>query len=412
MRRHERSLWILLLRYYNPPIPNQQPASTHPMPDFWRHSGFHLLDAGDPGPGPQAAAKPKAAGRAQGPKGRLHLTDDFLRAYFARPEVAPVAQSCTAERALFARLQQSPRAVVSEADLGGLADADARDNYRVVLRLREHLLAHDSIESAYAALFVAPDGGARDFSANGIPPLFADQLAHVIVRHLLEGCDDPLQLRAAELFFREQRVHASEGHLLLADLETVDMQAARAREGSQFGSLGRLIIEAQTPLAAVELDVLDTGNAALYWTRDERHDMAIDLGYGRAALDALCRVIEKWLTYFFDLPMRVRPLRRIETARMDWFIGLDREATAMLNRLYNGDPLAPDDQRRLIALLELRIETQGVMGSGRASDAAPGMPLPHIADAPVILALAMNPQNEVRMKPQNLLINFPIRRAA
>ena len=216
------------------------------MPDFWRHSGFHLLDSG------QA-------------DGRLHLTDDFLRAYFARPEVAPVPESCDAERALFACLQADPRSQVSQADLAALADADARDNYRIVLRFREHLLAYPSIEAAYSALFVLPEGGARDFSSNGLPPLFADQLAHVIMRHLLEGVDDPLELRAAELFFREQRVHVSEGHLLLADLETVEMQAARAREGSQFGDLGRLIAEAQTPLAAIELDVLDTANAALYW---------------------------------------------------------------------------------------------------------------------------------------------------
>jgi len=350
------------------------------MPDFWRHSGFHLLDA-------DAA-------------GRLHLTDDFIRAFFARPEVAPVLESCAAERALFARLQADPRADVSEADLAALADADARDNYRVVLRFRAHLLAHDSIEAAYSSLFVAPDGGARDFASHNLPPLFAEQLAHVIVRHLLEGVDDPLEARAGELFFREQRVHASDGHLLLADLETVETQAARAREGSQFGDLGRLIAEAQTPLAAVQLDVLDTGNAALYWKRDERHDTAIDLSYGRAALSALCAVIEKWLVHFFALPVSVRPLRRIETARMGWFIGLDREATAMLNRLYNGDPLAQDEQERLLALMELRIGAPG-------SNLPPGMP-----DGPVILALAMSPNNEVRMKPQNLLINFPVARAA
>jgi hypothetical protein len=85
---------------------------------------------------------------------------------------------------------------------------------------------------------------------------------------------------------------------------------------------------------------------------------------------------------------------------MGWFIGLDREATAMLNRLYNGDPLAQDEQERLLALMELRIGAPG-------GNLPPGMP-----DGPVILALAMSPNNEVRMKPQNLLINFPVARAA
>lgn len=349
------------------------------MPDFWRHSGFHLLEPGA--------------------DGRLAVSDDFLRAYFARPEVAPVEESCGAERALSARLLADPRAGVSEAELLELADADARDNYRVVLKFRDHLLAHPSIEAAYAALFVDSAAKPRDFAASGVPPLFADQLAHVIVRRLLEGCDDTLQLRAAELFFREQRAHAADGHLLLADLETVELQAARAREGTQFGNLGRLIVEAQTPLAAVELDVLDTGNAALYWERDERHDLAIDISYGRAALTALCAVIEKWLLHFFAVPLQVRPLRRFEAARMGWFIGLDREATTMLNRLYNGEPLDADQQPRLLALLEMRLlDERGIAAAARG--------------APVILALAMNQQNEVRMKPQNLLINFPIERAA
>jgi len=349
------------------------------MPDFWRHSGFHLLSVDA--------------------SGRLAAGDDFLRAYIGRPEVAPVAESCAAERTLFASLMREPRRAVSAAELAGLADPDARASYAIVLKFRDHLLAHESIEAAYSALFVDPDGGARDFAASGLPPLFADQLAHVITRHLLEGCDDALQARAGELFFREQRAHASDGHLLLADLETIEMRAAQAREGSRFGSLGQLIAQAQTPLAAVELDVLDTANASLYWERDERHDTAIDLSYGRAALDAYCRVLEKWLRHFFHLDAQVRPLRRVETARMGWFIGLDREATGLLNRLYNGGLLRQDEQQRIVALLELRMDdTAGL------ADAARG--------APVILALAMNPQNEVRMKPQNLLINFPVRRAA
>ena len=40
---------------------------------------------------------------------------------------------------------------------------------------------------------------------------------------------------------------------LLADLETVEMHAA----GNAYGSIGRLIVEAQTSLKSIELDVLD-----------------------------------------------------------------------------------------------------------------------------------------------------------
>ena len=38
------------------------------------------------------------------------------------------------------------------------------------------------------------------------PPLFINQLVHVILRNALDGCDDAYVLRAAELFFRPQRL--------------------------------------------------------------------------------------------------------------------------------------------------------------------------------------------------------------
>src|SRR5688572_15088887 len=83
----------------------------HNMPDFWPASGYRLLDRGD--------------------DGRLRVTDDYLRAYFQRPELALIAESCQAERALHARLDETPRAEVPEQDLAAIEDEDARENYRV-----------------------------------------------------------------------------------------------------------------------------------------------------------------------------------------------------------------------------------------------------------------------------------------
>ena len=74
--------------------------------------------------------------------------------------------------------------------------------------------------------------------------MFIDQLAHVILRNLLEGTHDPLRLRAGELFFREQKATIKDGHALLADLETVEAHAS----GNRYGSIGRLIVEAQGEL--------------------------------------------------------------------------------------------------------------------------------------------------------------------
>jgi len=335
------------------------------LPDFWRNSGFHLLE--------RDAA------------GRLRVTDDFLRAYFLRPEVHPVEESCDAERRLHAALMAAPRRAVTDADIEALADADARHNYRMLLKFRDRLLAAGTVEGCYMGLFK----GAID-----VPPLFIAQLVHVILRNLLEGCDDPLRLRAAELFFREQKATLQDGHMLLADLETVAMHAA----GSRYGSIGKLIVEAQGALGKVDLDVLDRANAGLYWERESRHDTVISLTYGRAALDALCRVIEAWVAHFHGLRVAVTPVRRIEEAHWAWHIGLDAESTQILNELWSGAQVEQGRMRNILALFALQFEEPAAM---RAD----------IAGRTSYLALSANAEQEVRMKPQNLLVNLPLHEA-
>jgi hypothetical protein len=335
------------------------------LPDFWRNSGFHLLQ--------RDAA------------GRLRVTDDFLRAYYLRPEVHPVEESCDAERRLHAALMAAPRRAVPQAEIEALADADARHNYAMLLRFRDRLVAAGTVEGCYMALFKGPID---------VPPMFIDQMAHVILRNLLEGCEDPLRLRAAELFWRDQKATLRDGHVLLADLETVQMHAA----GSRYGSIGRLIVEAQGTLGKVDLDVLERSNAALYWERESRHDTVISLTYGRAALDALARVIEAWIAHFHGLRVTVKPLRRIEEARWAWHIGLDAESTAILNELWSGAAVEEGRMRNILALFGMQF-------------AEPAAMRPDIAGRTVVLALSANAEQEVRMKPQNLLTGLPLHEA-
>jgi hypothetical protein len=279
----------------------------------------------------------------------------------------------------------APRRAVADAELEALADADARHNYRVVLKFRDRLLAAGTVEGCYMGLF----RGTMD-----VPPLFIGQLAHVILRNLLDGCEDPLRLRTAELFFREQKATLQDGHALLADLETVEMHAA----GTRYGSIGKLIVEAQGDLGKVDLDVLDRANSALYWERESRHDTVISLTYGRAALDALCRVIEAWVAHFHGLRVSVKPLRRIEEAHWAWHIGLDAESTSILNELWSGAQVEQGRMRNILALFSLQFEEPAAM---RAD----------IAGRTVYLALSANADQEVRMKPQNLLTNLPLHEA-
>jgi hypothetical protein len=298
--------------------------------------------------------------------------------------VHPVEESDDAERELHASLMEEPRRRVSQRELDAIEDPDARDNYRLVLRFRDRLIQAGTVEGCYLVLF----RGAVD-----IAPLFIEQMAHVILRNILDGCDDPLRLRAAECLFRDQKATIQEGHALVADLETVEMHAA----GNRYGSIGRLIVEAGT-LGKVDLDVLDRPNAALYWQRESRYDTVISLTYGRPALDALGRVLEMWVKHFHGIGVRVKPIRRIEEARWAWHIGLDAESTAILNELWAGSEVEQGRMQRILALFALEFEDPRAM---RAD----------IAGRTIYLALSATEEGAVRMKPQNLLTSLPLNEA-
>ena len=158
------------------------------MPEFWVASGHHLtrLDAA----------------------GRMLVTDELLLAWLARPEVMPPADACAAERAIHARLMADPRAPVPALQLAAMHDADARENWAFLLRLREILLEEGSIEAGYARIV---HEGVR------LPVVFMNQLVQLILRNALDGCQDAQVVRAAELMFRPQRGQVKDGVLMLAD---------------------------------------------------------------------------------------------------------------------------------------------------------------------------------------------------
>ena len=337
------------------------------MPDFWRSSGYRLVEIDG--------------------EGRLRATDDFLRAFLLRPELVPVAESCEGELALHQALLEEPALAVADERLAGLADPDARDNYRALLGFRDRLLAARSIEAAYLDLV--------RHGAAGIPPLFLDQLVHVILRHVLRDGTDPLWLRAAELLFREQKVTIQDSAIMLADDETVEMRAAEPG----FSSLAGLLAPSEAPLRSVDLDVLDEANAELYWARSDRFDTVLDIGFTRPGLDALCRVLEAWVAQFTSASVAIQPVQQIRDERWVWHVGLDAEASALLNDLYEGRTIDEARRARLLTLFRLEFRNPGDM-------------LARVRGRSVYLGLAMTPAGRVKLKPQNLLVNLPLARTA
>ena len=128
--------------------------------DFWLSCGHHLLD------------------RDEG--GGLLVTDEFLKAYLARPEITPPAEACAAERSLHSRLLADPRQDVAGADIAAIADADARENWQVMIAFRDHLTRHRTLEAAYLDIV------RRNLR---FPYIFLNQIVHVILRNVLDGCD-------------------------------------------------------------------------------------------------------------------------------------------------------------------------------------------------------------------------------
>lgn len=332
--------------------------------DFWQHCGFQLLD--------------------RAPDGQLLVTDDYLRFYYARPELAPVADSCAAELRLHRALNDDPRRTVGEDEIAAIADADARENYRVMLRFREQLLAAPSLQAFYRSLFE------REVA---VPPPFIHHTAEVILRGLLDGSGSGLLARAAEVLFRPQQVSVKDGAVMLADAETVHRYA----ESGGLGNLGRMLREVNAPLRSMDLDVLGEANHADYFSRDERRDTALQINPGQPGSLALCEVLERWVAHFHGTEVRISPIREIPDEEWRWHVGLDVEASAMLNDIYGGGEVDEERMRRVIGLFRMEF-------------ADPGALRPEMRGAPVFLGLAMTAAGELRLKPQNLLTNLPLAR--
>jgi len=329
------------------------------MTDFWLSCGHHLLD--------------RDAG------GGLVVTDDFLKVYLARPELVPPPEACAAERTLHAALLSRPRMTVAAADVAAIADADARENWQMLIAFRDHLLRHKTLEAAYVDLVRCGVGRT--------PPLFINQLVHVILRNALDGVADARVLRAAELFFRTQRVTLHDGSLLAADEETL--------AGGTQAPVSPLVSMLGLPAEAA-IDVLNDDNAASYWERSDRFDTALDLTGGRQGLAALAEAMRLWIAHLLGLAVTIEPLTELRDAPLTWYVGLDADATRIGNAIWNGDELDETSQASLVGLFRLTFGDAAVM-------------LDKVKGEPVYLILAMTADKLLRMKPQNLVTGLPVK---
>ena len=322
------------------------------------------------------------------PDGQLLVTDDFLRTYLQRPELSLVPESCAAEQALHQRLTENPRTEITEQEITAMADEDIQENYRVWLRYRTRLLAASSLEGFYMSLF---KGDGVD-----VPPLFVMQLAQIFVRHILGDDTHPLEVRMGEIFFRTQKITVLEDSIVMAADEEVVTRNAQAGES---GNIMDLLKGKSMLTKSADLDVLYEDNAAEYWTRNEDFDFAVQLNFGHEPINHFCRVLEKWIKHFLGVSVRITPMQHISDPKWSWHVGLDAAATDILNKLYNKELLEADELEKVICLFRLDFIDETAVTKVQQGK-------------PVYLAIAMNDQQQLKLKPQNLLFNLPLARAS
>jgi len=194
-------------------------------------------------------------------------------------------------------------------------------------------------------------------------------------------------LRAAELFFRPQRMTLHEGSLIAADEEII--------AGKSATPASPLVSMLGIPSAA-EIDVMNDDNAGHYFAHSDSFHTALDLTGGRRGTQALGLAIARWVEHLLAVTVEVEPLIEMREAKLSWYVGLDADGTQIGDALWSGEELDDVTRGRVVALYRLTFGD-------------PGMVIDKVRGEPVYLILAMDQDKVLRLKPQNLITGLPIR---
>jgi hypothetical protein len=280
------------------------------------------------------------------------------------------------ERQLHDTLLRYPWQPVSASQIAAIADADARENWNVMIGWRDLLVNFDTLEATYLAIVR---------SGLKLPHIFINQLVQVILRNILDDCDDAFVQRAAEMFFRPQKLTLQEGAVLATDQE--------AAAGYADGPASPLV--SLLGLAAPGVDVLSDVNVGTYCARSDMFDMALDLSAGGHGLAALGDVVQRWILHLLAIDVEIKPLSELQDVPLTWYVGLDAEATRIGDALWDGEDLDQSTRARIIALYRLTF-------------AEPANVIERVRGNPIYLVLAMTADGILRLKPQNLVTGLPI----
>jgi hypothetical protein len=292
----------------------------------------------------------------------LEHIDIFLRDLLASSQLALVAESCASEANIHMALQAAPLKKISDAELATIADADARDNYSFFLRLQTELLAAGSLEAYYLQLIRS--------AAVTVPQEVMDALVENITLRMMDTTTNPtvdkniaVQYAAAEWLYKRQAVHLEDG---------------------------RVIHDVPRDSVTEPLD-LSHGMA-----NELSHGLIFRLTNANSGLKALSQVLEKWTAHMLNTHVTIKHVAKVDDPAWRWHIGLEATSTGLLNDLYTGEDVSQERLKSLVSLFKLEFKNANDM---RAD----------LAGKPVYLGLAMDAKGQVKIKPQNLLLNLPMK---
>jgi hypothetical protein len=144
------------------------------------------------------------------------------------------------------------------------------------------------------------------------------------------------------------------------------------------------------------IDILNSDNAHSYWHRSDAYDMALDLTAGRDGLRALATAMQRWVAHLLAVQVAIEPVTELREVNWRWYVGLDADGTKIGDRLWNGEDVDEQTMRRVVGLFRLTFLD-------------PAAVIERVRGEPVYLILAMTPELNIRMKPQNLLVGLPLR---
>jgi hypothetical protein len=102
-----------------------------------------------------------------------------------------------------------------------------------------------------------------------------------------------------------------------------------------------------------------------------------------------------WIKHFLGVSVRIQTEKDIDDDQWVWHVGLDAQASGVLNALYQGEEVDAEKMERMLCLFSLHFLDCNDMSV-------------QVRGKPVYLAMAMDAHQRLQLKPQNLLLNLPL----